>query len=300
MARLTCWVLALGLLTAFGCAREAADKRAVTETAVAQAPAGQAEAPNADNPARENQAAPRKIIYQARVELIVDNFDQASAGLLRLVTERPGAYVAKSDVQGTPGAPRVGVWTLRVPVDHFDAFLTAVGTLGELRHSNTDSQDITDSYYDLQAHIKNDEVREKGLQKLYLDRASGSKLDDLLTVDRELSAVRGKIDAEKGQMQRWDKETALATAVVTLRDRKDYVPPLVPDFGTSVGRTFQASVEWLVTVAKVLLLIVVALSPWLAVLAVLTAPLVVLWRRRRRSRPLTVVPAGPSGAPGAP
>jgi hypothetical protein len=159
---------------------------------------------------------------------------------------------------------------------------------------------VTSVYYNLQAHIGNDEVREKGLQKLYVDRAAGGKLEELLAMDRELSAVQDKIDVQKKQLKRWDKETSLATVVVTLRDRKDYVPPTVPDFGTSLGRTFQASVEWLVTFAKVLILIVVALAPWLAVLAVLATPLVVVWRRRRRSRPLTVVPAGPPAAPDTP
>jgi uncharacterized protein DUF4349 len=271
MARLLCWALVLGLLVAVGCAREASGPPG------AEAPAGQFK--EDAGPAKKKETVARKIIYKAQVEVIVEDFEKASADLLRLVKERPGAYVAGSDVQGTPGSPRVGVWTVRVPVDHFDAFLVAVGALGELRHSNTDSQDITDAYYDLQAHIKNDEVREKGLQKLYLERASGSKLEDLLAVDRELSAVRGKIDAQKGQMQRWDKETALATAVVTLRDRRAYVPPLVPDFGTSVGRTFQASVEALVTFGKFLILAAVALAPWLAVLAVVAVP---GWRFGRR------------------
>ena len=290
MARLLCWALVLGLLVAVGCAREAGPPGA-------EAPAGQLKKDAA--PAKKQEAVARKIIYKAQVEVIVEDFGKASADLLRLVKERPGAYVAGSDVQGTPGSPRVGVWTVRVPVDHFDAFLAAVGALGELRHSNTDSQDITDAYYDLQAHIKNDEVREKGLQKLYLERASGSKLEDLLAVDRELSAVRGKIDAQKGQMQRWDKETTLATAVVTLRDRRAYVPPLAPDFGTSVGRTFQTSVEALVTFARFVVLAAVALAPWLAVLAVLAVP---GWRVGRRywNRPRaipTVAPAAEEGAP---
>ncbi len=298
MARLTRWALVLGLLAGLGCAGEA-PKKAVTTAVTEHRVAGEA-GENLGGPMKGKEAVARKIIYKAQVEVIVEDFEKASADLLRLVKERPGGYVAKSDLQGTPGSPRVGVWTVRVPVDHFETFLSAVSTLGELRHSSTDSQDITDAYYDLQAHIKNDEVREKGLQKLYLDRASGSKLEDLLAVDRELSAVRGKIDAEKGQMQRWDKETELATAVVTLRDRRAYVPPLVPDFGTSVGRTFQGSVEALVTFGKFLVLAAVALAPWRAVLAVLAAPLVVVWRRRRRPRPLTVVPAGPPAPPAAP
>jgi len=299
MAKLVRWALALGLLAGLGCAREAGPPLPDGVEHKAERAAGHLHADIAE-PEKGKEAVARKIIYKAQVEVIVEDFEKASADLRRMVKERPGGYVAKSDIQGTPGSPRVGVWTVRVPVDHFDTFLSAVATLGELRHSSTDSQDITDSYYDLQAHIKNDEVREKGLQKLYLDRASGSRLDELLTVDRELSAVRGKIDAQKGQMQRWDKETALATAVVTLRDRRAYVPPLVPDFGTSVGRTFQASVEALVTLGKFLVLAAVALAPWLAVLAVLAAPLLVVWRRWKRSRPLAVVPAGPPEAPGAP
>jgi hypothetical protein len=302
MARLTRWVLLLGLLAAFGCSQGAAPQSEAKpeQAARAQAPAAGQAKEEAANPAQGKEAVARKIIHNACVELIVDDFDRARAELLRLVKERPGAYVDKSDFQGAPGVPRYGVWTVCVPVDHFDAFLAAVSGLGELRHSSTDSQDITDSYYNMQAHIGNDEVREKGLQKLYVDRAAGGKLEELLAVDRELSAVRDKIDVQKKQLKRWDKETALATAVVTLRDRKDYVPPLVPDFGTSVGRTFQASIEYLVSLAKLLVLIVVALSPWLAVLAVLSAPLLVVWWRRRRSRPLTVVPAGPPPAPGSP
>jgi len=55
----------------------------------------------------------RAWTWDAIQQQFVEGFDQASAGLLRLVKKRPGAYVAKSDVQGTPGSPRVGVWTLR-------------------------------------------------------------------------------------------------------------------------------------------------------------------------------------------
>jgi hypothetical protein len=181
---------------------------------------------------------------------------------------------------------------VRVPADQFDAFVAAVVKLGELRRSHTDSQDITDQYYDVKAHIKTDEAEEAALLKL-LEKAPNDKLQDLLAVRRELKEVRAQIEQQKGRVQRWDKETQLATVVVSFIDRKDYVPPVVPDFGTSIGRTFQGSIEALLTVGRVLVLAAVALAPWLVVLAVFALPVGLVLRRRGKRRP---GPAGPAGA----
>jgi hypothetical protein len=236
--------------------------------------------------------APRKIIYTAEVEVIVDEFEDAEEKLLHLLEERDG-YIAKSEVQGTPGVARLGVWTLRVPAEKFAPFLKAVGRLGELRRDSLDSQDVTDSYYDLKADVRNLEAREEALRKLYVEKIAGSKLEDLLAVDRELAQVRGRINKARGQIQRWDKETAFSTAVVTLRDRKDYVSPIVPDYGTRLGRAFQASVEGLVEAGKFLVLAFVVLAPWVLVLGLLAAPVWVVARRRQRRAP----PAPPRSGP---
>jgi hypothetical protein len=255
--------------------------------AQAQARKDAGEAP----PQPQAKAPARKIIYTANAEVVTDDFEQAQRDLQQLLTEH-GAYVARSEVRGAPGAPRTGNWTVRVPVEQFPAFLLAVSRLGEQRRSTTDSEDITDKYYDLAAHIKTDEAEEESLRKL-LEKSSG-RLDEVLTVRRELTAVRGRIEEQRGRLQRWDKETQLATVVLSLIDRKDYVPPVTPDFGGTVGRTLQGSLDALVYAGKVFVLVVVALLPWLAVLGVLGAPLLI-WRRRRRraarpETPLEVVP----------
>jgi hypothetical protein len=83
-----------------------------------------------------------------------------------------------------------------------------------------------------------------------------------------------------------------ATVTVKLLDRRDYMPPLMPDFGSTVGRTFQGSIEALATFGKGIILVVVALAPWLAVLGLLGAPAVVIWRRWRTAHGgVTVVSA---------
>jgi len=231
------------------------------------------------------EPAPRKIIFTAQVDLVVEDLARSEEQLKALVQEQK-AYVAKSETRGSPGSPRSGSWTIRVPVDHFDALLEGISKLGELLRSTTDSDDITDRYYDLKAHIKNNEVEEQGLQKLYVEKSATGKLDDLLAVRRELRNIRGDIEQQKGQLQRWDKETEYTTVRVDMHDRKDYVPVTTPTFGTSISRTFWGSWDSLVSLGQALVLFVVAITPWLPVLGLIG---LVIWfgLRRMQKRPVT-------------
>jgi hypothetical protein len=238
------------------------------------------------------KGAPRKIIYTGFVDLIVDDFDGSESRLLQLVGEHEG-YLADSDIYNHPHAPRSGTWKVRVPTKRFEEFTRAVVKLGEVRKRTINSQDITDVYYDSAAHLKADEAEEKSLLGL-LEKTQG-KVEDILKVREQLRIVRGHIEANKSQLQRWDKDVEFATVTVTLLDRRDYTPPLMPDFGSSIGRTFQGSIEALVAFGKGIVLVIVALAPWLAVLALFVVPLAMIWRRRRAAN--TVIPVTES--PGA-
>src|SRR5262249_44905914 len=129
------------------------------------------------------KAVRRKIIYTAHVHLVVEDFDRAEGQLLALVKERDG-YVAQSDLRGEAGMRRNGTWTVRIPVARFDSFLEAMAQLGELTERRLDSEDVTDQYHDTAAEVRNYEAREQALRKLYREKIAGSKLEDLLAVDR--------------------------------------------------------------------------------------------------------------------
>jgi hypothetical protein len=175
---------------------------------------------------------------------------------------------------GQPGQPRYGTWTLRIPVAKYKPFLASISRLGELRREKTDSEDVTDRYFDTKAAAANLEAREEALRKLYKEKIGGAKLTDLLAVDRELALVRGEINQLKGQLQRWDKLVEFATLRLTLQDRKGYIPPESPDFASNISRTFFSSIDAMVGVGKGLVYVVVALAPWLVLLAVVLA---VIW-----------------------
>jgi hypothetical protein len=236
---------------------------------------------------------PRKIIYTANLVLIVDDFDKASEALDQLIEENKG-FISTSDIRGERGTPRSGQWTVRVPEARYKALVGAIAKLGEATQSRSDSQDVSGSYYDTKERLKTFTVEEEGLRKYYENKSPTAKPEDMMAVRRELTQIRAQIEEMTGRLKRWDSQVEFSTVVVNMHDRKDYVPPVVANFGGSVGRAFHGSIELLVDFGKGLVLTVVAAAPWLAIVALLGSPFWLRWRRSARARKAaTTTPAAP-------
>jgi hypothetical protein len=238
--------------------------------------AGEERVPVPGQPAGET--ATRKIIYNANVSLVVKDLDEAESDLKAMLKEF-AAFVANSELTGSAGSPRSGHWRVRVPVEHFDEFMAALVKLGVPQRNTTDSQDVTEEYYDLADRIKNKKLEQETLRGYLQEKKATSKLEEILTIEKELSRVRGELDQMEGRLRRLKDVTALATVSVTMQEVKDYVPPQAPTFGSSVRGTFADSLDLLVRFGQGVVLVAVALGPWLAVLALVAVP---GWRVGRR------------------
>ena len=287
-------------LCALGCSRGAGPKTEFTVArpeAIPAAPAAAAAAGQAQP--QEGAAKERKIKYTADVKVICDDLDQAAEGL-KGALKKHKALVAHSDVVSSPGSARTGQWRVRLPVAEFDAFRDAVLTLGEVEKNTSDSEDLTEEYVDLEAHIKNRQAEEESLRQLL--EKSGDKLDTILTLRRELATVRDEINRKQARLKLLANLTELTTVNVTLRERQRFVPEPPParveaaTFGMRLSRTFQQSVDALTAAVQAIVLVLVALAPWLPVALAVGVPAVWLYRRRARvSAPLSAGPA-PGGA----
>jgi hypothetical protein len=224
---------------------------------------------------------PRKIIYNAEVRLVVQDLTQATQDLRFLLKEHD-ALIATSESGGSSGAPRQGFWRVRVPVERFDSFLDGLVKLGVPQKNKTDSQDVSEEYYDIQDRIKNKQLEQETFRGYLQDKKATSKLEEILAVEKELSRVRGELDQLEGRLRRLKDLTALATVLITMQEIKDYVPPQAPTFGNQIGTTFSNSVESLSAFGRGLLLVLVALTPWLPVLAVVIVPVWLVLRRSLR------------------
>jgi|GEM_PF-1475775 len=229
--------------------------------------------------AKEKQPAnvERKIIYTATIQVFVEDLDAARKKLDAL-RKTHKAYVANANISGQTGSQRQGTWTIRLPVGEFDAFRKAILDFGYPQLNALSSEDITRQYYSLESRMRNAEATEKRLLA-HLEKSIETK--DTLAIEKELDRVRGTIEEMKGQLQVWQTLTALTTVNLTLIERKNYQPPQEPTFATRISDTFSGSVDGLAAFGRGVTLFLVALVPWLPVLAVIVVP---MWWAIRRSR----------------
>lgn len=270
-----------------GCGEEAAREMPQSEatTTVATTPnVAPGEAPGAAPeqagvPDRAAVAMTRKIIYNGYVDLVVADLGAVEAKLTALVEGKRG-YISDTNVTGSPGTQRSGSWKARVPAESFTEVMSAVARLGELRSSRTESQDVSQEYYDVEARIAVKKQEEKRLLKI-LDEAAG-KLKDILEVEKELSRVRTETEQMEGRLRWLAHNTSLSTISVTATEIKNYTPPVAPTFGDRIARSFRGSIEALTSFLMNVTVALVALVPWL-VLLLPAAALVWIIRRRFRS-----------------
>jgi hypothetical protein len=245
------------------------------------AQAGAAGTKDKEPPPTDSPGLSRKIIYDAQVDLIVENVDPVAKKLSTLIQDARG-YIAEENTAGSPGSQRSMRWRIRVPVEQFESFVQKVVALGELERTTRTSQDVTEQYYDFEARIKNKKAEEKTITKILEERTG--KLEDVLKVEVELSRVRGEIEQLEGKIRLLDNLSALATLSLNIREREKFEPPppVVADFRTQVARTWDSSIRSLIDLGKSVVLWAVDWALWIPLLifSALLAWIIVRWMIR--------------------
>lgn len=221
----------------------------------------------------------RKIIYTARLDVVVEQFDPVPAQVEQLA-QAHGAFISNSSIDTASGRPRSGTWTIRVPVGRYAQLLQAADELGELQRRTEDSQEVTAEYFDVQTRLRNKEREEERLLE-HLASATGT-LEEILAVEKELARVRTESEQLAGRLRMLNDLTSLSTVTIHVSEIRGYVPVESPTFATRIGRVWSQSLAGLLDVGQGLVLAAVALIPWAIVCAIPTLALIALLKRRSR------------------
>ena len=209
--------------------------------------------------------AARKIIFNADIDLVVDDFTGVPARVADLARTH-GGFVAQSSVHGAAGEPREGHWTLRIPSQSFDQAMQDAENIGQVRAMQSTSREVTAEYVDLQSRLRNKQAEEVRLTRHLNESTRG--LDEILKIERELSRVRGEVEVFQGRLNVLTDLTSMSTVQVRVEEIRDYVPAPTqePGFADQAGRAWGGSVSGVSGFFRGLALFVVTLAPWLVLI----------------------------------
>jgi hypothetical protein len=158
-------------------------------------------------------ASSRLIVRTGQASIEVDSLEASMAGLRRLV-QRVGGFVADASVQSGRNQIRSATLELKVPASRFDDLTEGLAPLGKLQFVNVAAEDVSEEFVDLSARVANGHRLEERLVELLRTRTG--KLQDVLSVERELARVREEIERMEGRLRFLKNSAQMSTLSVNM------------------------------------------------------------------------------------
>lgn len=167
---------------------------------------------------------PRMMIKTGTISIVVDDVNKSIENIVTYV-DGNGGFLVTSNVDKY-GSSFNGYLTVRVPSAFLNDAILYIKGLGEVKSEHVDSSDITEEYIDLDAQLKNLKVTENQFVEI-MKRAV--KVEDVLSVQRELGYVRGEINRIEGRMKYLDQSVSLSSLTVNLSTNPAVIPVITEE-----------------------------------------------------------------------
>jgi hypothetical protein len=162
----------------------------------------------------------RLVIRTGQAGIEVDSLEPALAAL-RALAGRVGGFVGNASVQTGRDQVRQATVEIKVPAGRFDDLADGLRPLGRVQFLNVGAEDVSEEFVDLTARVANARRLEERLLELLATRTG--KLQDVLSVERELARVREEIERMEGRLRFLRARAQLSTLSIGLHEP----PPLV-------------------------------------------------------------------------
>ena len=171
------------------------------------------------------QIAPTMVIRNGQASIEVDKLDPAIAKIRQLAAQL-GGYVGNSSVVGGHDQVRSATLELKIRAQRFDQAVNGLGNIGKVESVNATAEDVGEEFVDIAARVNNAHRLEDRLIALLATRTG--KLQDVLSMERELARVREEIERYEGRLRYLKTRAAVSTLSITVHEP-------VPILGQSLG-----------------------------------------------------------------
>lgn len=253
--------------------------QSISNMSVAPAPVSQdiasgGSASTAAPPFLTSAAESSMIIRSGYASIEVDSLETAVQAIHRIATSF-GGTVGNTTLTAGKYQVRSATIELRIPAASFDEAVGGLNGIGKLESVQSNAQDVGEEFVDVTARTANAKRLEERLVVLLATRVG--KLEEVLSVERELARVREDIERYEGRMRYLQSRVATSTLTVNVHEAQPLVSPnpgrtVIGDAFLSAWKNFVGLIAAVIASLGVILPI-----------AAVALPAVVWVRRRKRN-----------------
>jgi len=234
-----------------------------------------------------NLETDRKLIYRADYYIETTTFDTdydlivSKLGIL-------GGYAQNTYVDGTKPVEygdrgRHAQLYLRIPISKYDEFLSALEGIGNILSKSQTTDDVSAQYFDTEARIR---VLNTQLTRLESLLEKADKLEDIITLEREITDVMYELDRYEGQKRQLDNLIDYTTVSISLTEVNEIstISESEKGLGQRIAEAFKDVSKGFLRFLEGLAVVIVAGSPiWISI-GIIVVLIVWLSRRGKKRR----------------
>lgn len=231
--------------------------------------------PNAvSDPVLQAQSV-QKLIQDATLTLRISkgSFDSVSRQVVDIAQGAGGLLFGMQTSLSDQDVINSGTVTVKVPSDQYTRVLDQLRSLGTVTAIQTNTQDVSGEYVDLQARLKNQQAQQTILIALM---GKAQTIQDSIAVQNQLSQVTGEIERIEARIRFLDSQTSYATINVNLIIPVAAAKPAEPSLWdkSGIGDALLTAIRLSANVVSGMIIVLGFLLPF----AILAALILAAWR----------------------
>ena len=243
--------------------------------------------PPKQDSANDPSSPEQKLIKRYRVTLETTEYDRTRSEISALVESYGGYFSSSSERGGGTSSgrrsSRYGEFTVRIPAEKLDEFISELGGKGNVISSNLITDDVTESYYSYQSRLDALALQE---QRILDMMAKADSLDYLIKLEDKLSQIRSEINELNYRLKYYDKSVNYSYVTVNLREVIEYTEEPENTFVSRLGNALKNTFVVFGTVLGEILIIAVWILPFAlssGAVAIITVLAVKHGQKKKRS-----------------
>jgi hypothetical protein len=155
-----------------------------------------------------------KIIKTASLTIEVRDVPGAVESLITIAAQK-GGYLSSTNVQKGYNDRLSGLIVIRIPQTEFENALSGVKTIGTVKSSSTQGQDVTEEFVDL--HAQKTSYQNQLAQYNTIMKQS-TRIEDIIKVQEQIDRVQIELNRLEGRLKYLNSRIDLSTITVSLQE----------------------------------------------------------------------------------
>lgn len=227
-----------------------------------------------------------KIIRTVNISIQTRDY-QRDCDAARQLADAFGGRIESFNMSGDGSAAslRWASFTMRIPTDRLDGFISDARGVGTVTYFSESSTDVSESYYDTQSRLNTQQVKLDRLTEL-MEKAEN--VSDLVELENAIGEAQYWIDYYTGQIKGYDSRIDDSYVYIDLHEVSNATAAenRQLSLGERIVNAVKASVETAGDVLQAMVIFLIAALPWIAALAVVIVLVCVIVRRVRKRKGL--------------